>query len=81
MWVRDDYTDNLNQRNEDYTVISIEEIKYIRKIVRPLKESVLLIKNVSETIENEAKEQKGGFLSVILSILVSSFQEIYWQIN
>ena len=31
---------------------------------KSFEESGLLIKGVSETIENEAKEQKGGFLSV-----------------
>ena len=30
---------------------------------------VFLIKGVCETIKNEAKEQKGGFLSVLLGIL------------
>ena len=58
-------------------IILIEEMKHIMKIVRSLKESGLLIKNISETIENEAKEQKGRFLSVMLSILVSGFQETY----
>ena len=37
----------------------------IMKIVKSFEESGLLIKDVSETIKNEAKEQKGGFLSII----------------
>ena len=32
------------------------------KIVKSLEESGLLIKSVSETIKNEAKERKGNFL-------------------
>ena len=32
----------------------------------------LLIKGVSETIQNEAKEQKGGFLSMLLGTLGAS---------
>ena len=36
------------------------------KIVKFLEDSGLLIKGVSETIQNEAKEQKGGFLSMLL---------------
>ena len=34
----------------------------IMKIVKSLTESGLLIKGVSETIQNEAKEQEAGFL-------------------
>ena len=36
----------------------------IRKIVKSLKESGLLIKDVSETVENKANEQKEGFLGM-----------------
>ena len=38
------------------------------KIVKPLEDSNLLLKGVSETIENEARRQKGGFLSMLLGI-------------
>ena len=38
----------------------------IMKIVKSLEESSLFIKSLSETIKNEAKEQKGGFLSMLL---------------
>ena len=34
----------------------------ITKIVKSLEDSSLLIKVVSETIQNEVKEQKGGFI-------------------
>ena len=37
-----------------------------------LEESSLLIKGVSETIKNEAREQKGGFLSMLLGTLGAS---------
>ena len=36
------------------------------KIVKSLEDPILLIKGVSETIKNEAKEQKGGFLGTLL---------------
>ena len=42
-------------------IISNEEVNDVMKIVKSLEESGLLIKNVSETIKNEAAEQKGGF--------------------
>ena len=44
----------------------------IMKIVRSFEESGLLIKGVSKTIKNEAKEQKGGFLSMLLETLGAS---------
>ena len=47
-------------------------MNHIMKIVKPLKESGLLIKGVSETIKNKAKEQKRGFLSMLLGTLGAS---------
>ena len=44
----------------------------ILKIVKSLEDSGVLIKGVSETIQNEAKEQKGGFLSMFLGTLDAS---------
>ena len=44
-------------------------MKDIIKIVKHLDKSVLLVKGVSKTIGNEAKEQNGGFLSLLLSAL------------
>ena len=40
----------------------------ISKIVKSLEDSGVLLKGVSETIQNEAKEQRGGFLSMLLGI-------------
>ena len=47
-------------------LISNEEIKDVMKIDKSLEESRLLIKGVSETIQNTTKEQKGGFFHVLL---------------
>ena len=47
-------------------IISNEEMNVIMKIVKSLEESGLLIKGVSETVKNEAKEQKGEFLRMLL---------------
>ena len=41
-------------------------------IIKFLKESGLLIKAVSETIKNKAKEQKGGLLDMLFSKLGAS---------
>ena len=50
-------------------IISNEEMVGIIKRVKYLEESGLLIKGVSKTIKNEAKEQKGGFLNILLYTL------------
>ena len=42
-------------------IISTVEMNDIMKLVKSLEESGLLIKGVSETIKNEAKEKKEGF--------------------
>ena len=47
-------------------MISNDKMKDIIKIVKSLEDSGLLLKGVSKTIQNEAKEQKGGFLSMLL---------------
>ena len=48
-------------------------MKDIIKIVKPLEDSGLLLKGVSKTIQHEAKEHKGGFLSKLLGTLGASF--------
>ena len=53
-------------------MISNEEMNDIMKMIKSLEESGLLIKGVSETIKNEAKEQKGGFLGILLGTLGAS---------
>ena len=44
-------------------------MKDILKTVKSLEDSELLLEEVSETIKNEAKEQNGGFLSMLLGTL------------
>ena len=56
-------------------IISNEETNDIMKIIKFLEESGLLIKGVSKTIKNEAKEQKGGFLGILLGTLDASLLE------
>ena len=50
-------------------IISNEEMNNIMKIIKFLEESGVLIKGFSETIKEEAKEQKAGFSSMSLSTL------------
>ena len=53
-------------------IISNKEMEDIMRIVISLDKSGLLIKEVSEIIKNEAKEQKGGFLGILLGALAAS---------
>ena len=53
-------------------IISNDEMDDILKIVKSLEDSGLLLKGVSETIQHDAKEQIGGFLSMLLDILGAS---------
>ena len=41
----------------------------VKKTANPLEQSGLLIKGSSETIKNEAKQQKGGYLGMFLGTL------------
>ena len=47
-------------------------MKDIIKIVKSLENYGLLLKGVSEAIQNEAKKQKRGFLSMLLGTLDAS---------
>ena len=46
-------------------VISYDEMEGIIEIIKSLEDSGLIFKRVSKTSQNEAKEQKQGFLSMI----------------
>ena len=53
-------------------IIEKEDMKDIMKIIKALENSGILLKGVSKTIKNEIKEQKGGFLSMLLGTLGAS---------
>ena len=52
-------------------IISNEEMNDIMKIVQALEDYNILLKGVTETIKNETKEQKGGFLGTLVGTLGS----------
>ena len=58
--------------NNTTLIISNDEMDDILKIVKSLEDSGVLLKGVSETIQHEAKEQRGGFLSMLLGPLGAS---------
>ena len=53
-------------------IIEEEDMQDIIKIIKELENSDILLKGVSKTIENEIKEQRGGFLSMLLVTLGAS---------
>ena len=56
-------------------IISNEETNDFIKIVKSFKGFGILTKGVIETIKNEAKEEKAGFLSILLHTVEASFTE------
>ena len=53
-------------------IISNEEMNDIMKIVQALEDSNILLKGATKTIKNKTKEQKGGFLSMLLGTSLST---------
>ena len=64
--------DSTLPQNNTTLIISNDEMDDILKIVKSLEDSGVLLKGVSETIQNEAKEQRGEFLSMLLGTLGAS---------
>ena len=58
--------------NTTTLMISNSEMNDTIKMVKSLEDSGLLLKGVTETFQNELKEQKGGFLSMLLGTSVAS---------
>ena len=61
-----------NRPSNNNTTISNDKIEDIIKIIKFLEDYDLLLKGVTETVQNEVKEQKGGFLSALLGTLGAS---------
>ena len=58
--------------NNTVLIIWNDEIEDIIKIVKCLEDSDLLLKGITETVQNEVKKQKGGFISMLLGTLGAS---------
>ena len=61
-----------DHNNNTTLIISNDEMDNLLEIIKSLQDSGVLLKGVSETIQNEAKEQRGGFLSMLLGTLGAS---------
>ena len=53
-------------------IISNKDMDDLIEIVKSLEDSGLLLKGITESVQNEIKEQKGGFLSMLLDKLGAS---------
>ena len=54
-------------------IISSNDMQDLLKIVKSSEDSGILLDRITETVKNEVKEQKGGFLSTLLGTLAASF--------
>ena len=62
----------LRSGNHTTLIISNGDMQDLLKIVKSLEDSGLLVDGITETVKNEVKEQKGGFLSMLLSTLLDN---------
>ena len=59
----------LGSGNHTTLIISNDDMQDLLKIVKSLEDSGILLDGIIETVKNEVKEQKGGFLSMLLGTL------------
>ena len=71
--MQEEYIKNVFGSDHNTTlIVSNDEMEDILKIVKSLEDSGILLKGVGETTKDEAKEQKGGFVSMLLGTLGAS---------
>ena len=59
----------LGSGNHTKLIISNDDMQDFLKIVKSLEDSGILLDGITETVKNEVKEQKGGFLSMLIGTL------------
>ena len=62
----------LGSGNHTTLIISNDDMQDLLKIVKSLQDSGILLDRITETVKNEVKDQKGGFLSMLLGTLGAS---------
>ena len=62
----------LGSGNNTTLIISNKDMDDLIKIVKSLEDPGLLLKRITESVQNEIKEQKGGFLNMLLGTLGAS---------
>ena len=63
---------NLGSGGHTTLIISNDDMKDVLKMVKSLEDSGILLDRITETVKNEAKDQKGGFLLMLLGTLGAS---------
>ena len=62
----------LRSGNHTTLTISKDDMQDLLKTVKSLEDSGILLDGITETVKNEVKEKKGGFLSMLLGTLGAS---------
>ena len=58
----------LESGNHKTLIISNDDMQDLLKIIKSLEDSCILLNGITETVKNEVKEQKGGFLAMPLGL-------------
>ena len=61
-----------HNNNTTTLIISNNDMEDLIKVVKSLEDSGLILEGVTEPVQSEVKEQKGGFLSMLLVTLGTS---------
>ena len=61
----------LGSGNNTTLIISNDDMQDLLKIVKSLEDIGILLDGVTETVKNEVKDQKGGFLSMLLGTFIN----------
>ena len=62
----------LRSRNHTTLIISNDDLNDLLEVIKSLQKNRILLDGITETIKDEVKEQKGGFLSMLLGTLGAS---------
>ena len=58
--------------NHTTLIISNDDLNNLLEVIKTLEKNSILLDGITATVKNEVKEQKGGFLSILLGTLGSS---------
>ena len=64
----------IGSRNHTTLIISNNDMQNLLEMVKSLEDSSILLDGITETVKHEVKEQKGGFLSMLLGTLGASLR-------
>ena len=62
----------LGSANHTTQIISNDDLNDLLEVIKSLEKNSILLDGITETVKNEVKEQKGGFLSMLLGTLGAS---------